>query len=198
MADGLRGFAKSIAFRFRCVQLRADDEGSVPVTRRRIQDRNNPVELYNDCQFHRRYRFSKQTVMRLMELLSFERSETNRGLPVPPLLQLLAALRFYGAGTFQVVTGDLAEVSQPTASRIIRKVSSLIAGRLYAMFVRFPTDTACVMRRFHQIAGFPGVSGCIDCTHIVIKSPGGDDAEVYRNRKTIFSLNVQVSNILPN
>ena len=33
--------------------------------------------------------------------------------------------------------------------------------------------------------------GAIDGTHIPIKSPGGNDAELYRNRKGYFSLNVQ-------
>ncbi|GBP40865.1 Putative nuclease HARBI1 [Eumeta japonica] len=34
--------------------------------------------------------------------------------------------------------------------------------------------------------------GCIDCTHIKIKNPGGSQADVFRNRKRWFSLNVQV------
>ncbi len=33
--------------------------------------------------------------------------------------------------------------------------------------------------------------GCVDGTHVRIVSPGGDDAEVYRNRKGYFSINVQ-------
>ena len=33
--------------------------------------------------------------------------------------------------------------------------------------------------------------GAIDCTHIPVLSPGGDNAEVFRNRKGYFSLNVQ-------
>ncbi|KAH7986669.1 hypothetical protein HPB52_024813 [Rhipicephalus sanguineus] len=40
-----------------------------------------------------------------------------------------------------------------------------------------------VMDEFYKIGQFPDVSGCIDCTHVPIRSPGGDDAEVYRNRK---------------
>jgi len=36
-----------------------------------------------------------------------------------------------------------------------------------------------------------GITGAIDCTHVHITSPGGDDAELYRNRKGRFSLNVQ-------
>ncbi|GBP60940.1 Putative nuclease HARBI1 [Eumeta japonica] len=43
----------------------------------------------------------------------------------------------------------------------------------------------------HDIAGFPGVVGCIDCTHIKIKNPGGSQAEVFKNRKRWFSLNIQ-------
>ena len=30
-----------------------------------------------------------------------------------------------------------------------------------------------------------------DCTHVAISSPGGDQAETFRNRKGFFSLNVQ-------
>jgi hypothetical protein len=45
---------------------------------------------------------------------------------------------------------------------------------------------------FYQIAGFPGVTGVIDATHTPIQSPGGPRAEIYRNRKTYFSLNVQI------
>ncbi|KAH6935729.1 hypothetical protein HPB50_008670 [Hyalomma asiaticum] len=47
------------------------------------------------------------------------------------------------------------------------------------------------MQDFYRIAKFPGVSGCIDCTHVPTKSPGGVYTEVYRNRKGYFSINVQ-------
>lgn len=49
------------------------------------------------------------------------------------------------------------------------------------------------MRGFYAIAGFPGVLGAIDCTHVAIQSPGGDTAEQYRNRKGYFSVNVQAT-----
>lgn len=34
--------------------------------------------------------------------------------------------------------------------------------------------------------------GVIDCTHIKLQSPGGENAEIFRNRKRYFSLNCQV------
>ncbi|KAJ3663949.1 hypothetical protein Zmor_008162 [Zophobas morio] len=48
-----------------------------------------------------------------------------------------------------------------------------------------------VQQGFYQLARFPQVVGALDCTHIKIKSPGGENAEIYRNRKNFFSLNVQ-------
>ncbi|RZC10202.1 DDE Tnp 4 domain containing protein, partial [Asbolus verrucosus] len=42
------------------------------------------------------------------------------------------------------------------------------------------------------IRGFPLVLGVVDCTHVKLFSPGGDNAEVFRNREDYFSINVQV------
>jgi nuclease HARBI1 len=36
-----------------------------------------------------------------------------------------------------------------------------------------------------------GVVGAIDCTHVKIDSVGGPNAELFRNRKDYFSINVQ-------
>ncbi|KAH9371953.1 hypothetical protein HPB48_000572 [Haemaphysalis longicornis] len=153
------------------------------------------MEEYNDVEFLRRYRFSKRAVQQLLAKLPLRENTDARGCPLPPLLQLLVALRFYGAGTFQVVTGDLVNVSQPTVSRVVARLSMMITATLYPALCKLPTATEvpAVMRQFYAIAGFPGVSGCIDCTHVPIRSPGGDDAEVFRNRKGYFSINVQVS-----
>ncbi|KAH7966009.1 hypothetical protein HPB49_012869 [Dermacentor silvarum] len=72
--------------------------------RPRLRDRQNPMEVYNDAEFSWLYRFSKQAVLRLSEMLPLARKDNERGHPVPPLLQLLIALRFYCAGTFQLWT----------------------------------------------------------------------------------------------
>ncbi|KAM7302356.1 putative nuclease HARBI1 [Ixodes scapularis] len=153
------------------------------------------MELYSDRQFLARYRFTKTTVRELLTLLPLQQTGDNRGLPLTPLLQLLVTLRFYGAGTFQMVAGDLVHVSQPTVCRTVRTVTTLIARVLFRRLVHFPAASEYhgVMRDFYAMGQFPGVTGCIDCTHVRIRSPGGDDAEVYRNRKGVFSLNVQVS-----
>ncbi|KAH7968022.1 hypothetical protein HPB52_005341 [Rhipicephalus sanguineus] len=103
------------------------------------------------------------------------------------------ALRFYGAETLQTVTGDLVRIPQSTVCRAVGKVTLLIAKHLYSMLVRFPQAAGFpkVMRDFYEVAEFPGVTACVACTHVRINSPGGDDAEVFRNRKGYFSFNVQ-------
>ncbi|KAH7963569.1 hypothetical protein HPB52_021645 [Rhipicephalus sanguineus] len=77
-----------------------------PPSRRTLKDRLNPMEAYDEHEFLCRYRFTK----------SAENAD-GRKFPLPPLMQLLIALRFYGAGTFQLVSGNLVNVSQPTVSR---------------------------------------------------------------------------------
>lgn len=165
------------------------------VPRPRLQDRLNPMEVYNDAQFLVRYRLTKATVQELLSLLPLKETGDKRGLPLTPMLKLLVALRFYAAGTFQTVTGDMVHVSQATVCRTVNEVTALISKKLFRRLVHFPepSEYPDVMRDFHAIGEFPGVTGCIDCTHVRIRSPGGEDAEVYRNRKGVFSLNVQVS-----
>jgi len=48
------------------------------------------------------------------------------------------------------------------------------------------------MQAFYNRSKMPGIVGAIDCTHIAIQSPGSHDAEIYRNRKGFFSINVHL------
>ncbi|KAM7281602.1 putative nuclease HARBI1 [Ixodes scapularis] len=80
----------------------------------------------------------------------------------------------------------------PTVCRVIERVSRVLAETLFPRLVDFPEgDCDEVMRDFYNIGKFPSVTGCIDCTHVKIKGPGGPNGEVFRNRKGFFSLNVQ-------
>lgn len=63
-----------------------------------------------------------------------------------------------------------------------------------AQFIGFPPSTEFpgLKRQFYDIASFPGVVGCVDCTHVPIKSPTRQHGETFRNRKGEFSINVQI------
>ncbi|KAH7973285.1 hypothetical protein HPB52_023350 [Rhipicephalus sanguineus] len=108
-----------------CVdELFGDVAECVGIPRPLFRDRSNPMEHFTDSKFLARFRFTKSSVKKLLECLPLEESCNNRCHPIPPVIQLLITLRFYGAGTFQVVAGDLVNVSQPTVSRVIERVAA--------------------------------------------------------------------------
>lgn len=109
------------------------------------------------------------------------------------MAKLLIALRFYALGTMLISVGDFSGVCKATVSVIIQRVSFAIAS-LRKDFIKMPQsdeELSTASYAFYDIAKFPRSIGAIDCTHVKIQSPGGDNAEHFRNRKGYFSLNVQ-------
>uniref|UniRef100_A0A673XRZ4 DDE Tnp4 domain-containing protein n=1 Tax=Salmo trutta TaxID=8032 RepID=A0A673XRZ4_SALTR len=137
-----------------------------------------------------RYRYSKDSVMQLERKVGPTiKYESDRNVAVSPLLQLLVALRFYATGCFQMVDRDLFGLHKSTVCRIVVRVSSAIAS-LKNQYISFkPTEETAA--GFYRRARFPGVLGAIDCIHIPIPKPGGENGELYHNRKGYCSINVQ-------
>lgn len=159
-----------------------------------VRDAVNLMELYNEEDFAFRFRFTKASVIAIMSELQLKKNTDRRGSPLPPLLKVLITLRFYGTGAMQTVVDHLVRISQQYVSRSVWEITQVICLRLFPKYVRLPdaADANNVMARFYAIGLFPGVTGCTDCTHVPIVSPGGENAEVFRNRKGYFSFNVQV------
>ena len=148
---------------------------------------------YEEEQFLSWYRLTKAGFRELLEIIKPDISAHNdRGKPIPADIQLLLTLRFYATGTFQLACGDLCEILQPSASRIIKRVFEAIA-RLNNNYITFPAGEMLDQLKldFLRICAFPSVVGAIECTHINIPCPGGENAELVRNRKGYFTINVQ-------
>lgn len=92
------------------------------------------------------------------------------------------------------ILGDHHGISQPTVSRIIKRVVNALATHR-DRFIFFPegNEVAAVKEDFFNIAACPNIIGAIDGTHVKIKCPGGDNAVQFINRKGFYSLNVQVT-----
>ncbi|KAJ4447341.1 hypothetical protein ANN_09345 [Periplaneta americana] len=163
-------------------------------TSRWLKERATYFEDYDDSDFVTHFRLSKTSALSVLSMIEHNLEfTTNRNQAVSPINQLLLALRFYATGGDQLSVADYAGVSQSTASRIVHRVSSAIAA-LRCQYINLPQTPQSVLQtqmRFYNIARFPKVIGAMDCTHIRIRSPGGNNAELFRNRKTYFSLNVQ-------
>ena len=117
------------------------------------------------------------------------------GTDISPENQLLLTLRFYATGTCQLVVGDTFVFPSHRCAELFIELL-LLSLHLRPKYVRLPATTEerrSVMNTFYSVSGLPGVIGAIDCTHVPIQSPGGDDAEIYRNRKGYLSINVQLN-----
>ncbi|KAG0436192.1 hypothetical protein HPB47_018090 [Ixodes persulcatus] len=131
-------FTVFVDFVLRVDELLYDGRDDVPS--HRCRDRLNPLEHFNDRKFLMRYSFRKTTVVSLLESLPLEASESDPGLPISLML-------FYGAGTFQIVTGDLVNVSQPTVCQVVERVSRVLATSLFPRLVKFPEGHAAFDQR---------------------------------------------------
>ena len=100
-------------------------------------------------------------------------------------------MHFCASGSFQRVVAEILNISTPAACRIIKRVSRSFAS-LRPRYVCFPTDLIQEKEKFSQFAGFPGVIGALDCTHIRIQCPNSDVGQLYFNRKGFYSINCQV------
>ncbi|XP_024084683.1 putative nuclease HARBI1 [Cimex lectularius] len=118
---------------------------------------------------------------------------TTRNQATAPELMLQTTLRFYATGSFLTVCGDFSGLHKSTVCRMVRRVSRALAS-LRREFIHFPKNEAgrmAVCAEMYKISKFPKCIGAIDCTHVRLQSPGGNQAELFRNTKGFFSLNVQ-------
>ncbi|XP_054722629.1 putative nuclease HARBI1 [Uloborus diversus] len=165
------------------------------VERKVFKDPDNAFDI-SDRKFIKIFRLSKNTVMNLTD--DIEHCFPPGG--IPPHLRVLAALRFYGTGSYQEsVAGDeYIRLSQKSVSRCIHDVSSAISSEVMPRQIRFPSteEQEQIKRRVYLKHNFPGVIGTIDCTHVRIVAPAEDSTEIrqmsFFSRKGFHSLNVQL------
>ncbi|XP_063316983.1 putative nuclease HARBI1 [Pelmatolapia mariae] len=150
-----------------------------------------------------RYRFSAQSIIYLNNIVRpYIAHVTHRGHSLSFVHIICIALRFFANGSFLYNIGDAEHVSKATVCRAVRNVTVALKRLLYS-FVVFPghRPTRFIKEGFHKIAGFPGVIGCIDGTHIPIIAPSVNEGD-YVNRKSFHSINVQIicdaANIITN
>ncbi|XP_056015330.1 putative nuclease HARBI1 [Ostrea edulis] len=159
-----------------------------------FRDRLNPFDMRTYEELYERYRFRRPTIIFLCGIIEdIVIHPTRRSLALPPMVQLLVFLRFVATGAFHQLIGDSIHLSKLTAGRCIRRVASALVS-LANRYIIFPTDQNATntKRKFHNIAGFPGVLGCVDGTFIRIQTPVESEPD-YVNRKGYHSLNVMMS-----
>lgn len=137
--------------------------------RRVFRDRRHPLDMYNDVQMYKRYRFSRRGCMHIIDLLEPHlQPPTRRNHAIPASLQVFTALRYYASGSLLTSTGDHHGISIASASRILRRVTLALVNKRsrFIKFPRRPEDVQRSQRDFFAVAGFPNLVGAVDGTHV--------------------------------
>ena len=153
----------------------------------------------SDQEFKRHFRLSKNSVTRLCDMLEDDlRFDTNRGMPISPIVQICITLNHYGGGHYQRITGWCAGVSQNGARRSLQRVTEALVRRK-GQFVYMPDgdtmqSTAERMQdKFHLPRFAFAVDGCqVKFTSAPRKLPPNMFAQSFWCRKQYYSINVQL------
>lgn len=169
------------------------------IERRVLRDAQNPFEIPHN-EFLAKFRISQEMVMYIVNILRQDLHRRRRsGLSAE--IQVLVAINFYANGSYQRPVGNQCElvISQPSTSRCIRRVTSLMNMHFLRRWIKFPMTaqerTAARNAFIHAPQSFPGCIGAIDCTHINILAPPIHE-EAYVNHHGNHSLNVQAVSII--
>lgn len=166
--------------------------------RRRIQERIFRVRVtllgQTDEEIYDKYRLNAQMILDLIdELDPILQRNTCRTRAIPTHVQVLCCLHLLASGSFQGVVAVAGGVSQSSLSRFFNAFLNAMMTRinLHISFPSTPQELLNTKVDFYQIARFPHVLGCIDCTHVAI-CPPAENEYIFRNRKSYHSLNIQV------
>ena len=155
-----------------------------------LRDTLNPMEIYDDVELKRYFRFERQNLWVIIGKLHpyLTHSTGNYG-ALTSLQQTLVKLRFYATGSMQLTLGSWMHIDQSTVSRTVWTVTNAIIAAYPTPF-NIPADVSI---GFYNNYNVPNCIGLIDCTHIRITKPNWIYLPLeYYNRKKYFSINVQV------
>ena len=133
-----------------------------------FRDRTNPLDKSDDSELFRKFTFRRVNILQMTDKLKDQLEHSNRKGGLPPVLQVLLALRFYTSGSFQDICAELIGVDQSTASRTIQKVTEAFMD-----WVRFSNqhEAERTKEMFFRMNRLPNVVGCIGGTQIRIQAP---------------------------
>ncbi|CAI6373046.1 unnamed protein product [Macrosiphum euphorbiae] len=156
--------------------------------------------------FIKNFRLTKHLTRYVIDLLRPFLKKPSRSSSINIDTKVLVALNFFATGSYQTPVGNsrYTVLSQASVSCCIKEVvTSLNNPSIFNSWVKFP-HTICelnaVRHEFYLKTGFPGVIGCLDCTHVAIVPPSKNlnleenryPEYMYVNRKNYHSINVQL------
>lgn len=141
--------------------------------RHRILDLERSNYFLSDSVFRQSFRVDREVFEQIEYLLGpyLAISERNNSLNVRNL------------------NGLAHNISKTTICRLVHRVCAIIAIHLMPIYVKWPTNSRMVERKFFQMAGFPHVRGAIDGTLVYINAPSAEEP-LYVSRNNKHAINV--------
>ena len=165
--------------------------GRAPTSRERNQV--NVLSEWKNEEVFAEFRMSKQEIKYVSSLMKDDMAPLgSRSSDITLEEKVLICLKTLGSESFQNCSKGFVQVSLPSVSKIFTSFSDSMV-KLAPKFIFMPPTRADIFEtkhNFSQVAGFPGVIGCIDGSHIPIVAPHEDEFD-YVNQKKFHSRNVQ-------
>ncbi|XP_050066119.1 putative nuclease HARBI1 [Aphis gossypii] len=156
--------------------------------------------------FIKNFRLTKPVARCLIDMLRPFLKVPSRLSSIDIDTKVLVALNFFATGSYQTPVGNsrYTLLSQASVSCCIKEVvTALNNPTIFNSWVKFPNsirELTAVRHEFYRKTGFPGVIGCLDCTHVAVVPPSKNlnlnenryPEYMYVNRKNYHSINVQL------
>ena len=207
--DNREGFVKDRS-KFVITKMGPDDMFGLDVLQHNQENRAvvRPQKVYNprtdprsmlNTEFKRHFRFTKDSVNRLTDLLREDLEyENNRGLPVPPVEQVCITLNSFAGANFQRISGWCAGVSQNTARLCVVRVTEALVKRK-SEFIYMPSvdEMLSTAERMHDRFKLPRLAYAVDGMQVRFSDaprgiPDNKTAQMFWCRKQFYSINTQV------
>ncbi|XP_017110280.1 putative nuclease HARBI1 [Drosophila elegans] len=134
---------------------------------KKTHPRFNPLTDLNENQFRIKYRYTKENLRRIIEIvrddLEIEYYEPLKREQVPIDLQILSAIRLWGGTEHPKLTAMAHGVSLRTLAKITRRVASVLSSKA-SRYIRMPatlSEKERMMCSFQAIANMPQVIGAL-------------------------------------
>ncbi len=162
----------------------------------KLADKSNPLENLTPEEVKRVYRFHPETILFLLDIVAkvLQKPFCDRGLPLPPMINLLYTLEFLATGGFFHTLGTANQISKTSAFRCIERVCTIICNRRNS-FIRWPTGASAqkIKEYFFHNFRLPGIIGLLDGVLVGIKKPAHIAFKgEYICRKRLPAINCQV------
>ena len=156
--------------------------------------RLQPLDIYDDVELIKRYQMPRHVLLEVIDLIRDQvEHATKSSHAIPATLQIITALRFFAEGSFQLTSGDLSGISQPSTSQIVTRVATALQ-RISPQIIWFPRNIASqnvIKEGFYdeRRRRIPNVLGCLDGSLVEIKCPACDEG-AYICRHNYPAINV--------